>query len=394
MQPLEVQLMGGFSIRAGGQDACGQVGRAHQVWAILAALLLERGRSVPMEELADRLWREPPPNMPNSLKAVLHRTRARLDGLWEGAGRELILFREGGYAWNDQVPVSVDFEQFRALCLEAEKDLSQEERVEMELQALALYKGGFLPPLRELPWAETIAAQCRGLYVSHLLLALPVLEKQERWEEICALCQDAEAWEPYLMEVYRTHMAALIRRKDPAEAIVLYEEARETLLTGPGLLPSDEMDAMYRKALHGMNARALPMDALMEQLQEGPGLTGGLVCDYGIFKALCHSMARGILRGGRACVALLTLSGEDGGELPPRSLECAVSNLQDVIRESLRQGDTLARCGASQFVLLLPQADPNGCKIVCGRIQKAFRRQFPHSPARLHSAVHPLEPRK
>ncbi len=394
MRPLKVQLMGGFSIEAGERDAWGQAGRARQVWAILSALLLERGRSLSARELCERLWPQPPPNAANSLKAVLHRAQARLDALWEGAGRELILFQEGGYAWNEQAPVSVDFESFRELCLRAEEDMPPEERAELELKALALYKGGLLPPLRELPWVEKLASQCRGLYVSHLLLALPVLEKQGRWQEIGALCRDAEQWEPTLTEVYRAHMYALIEEGKQAQAIVLYEEARETLLTGPGVLPSDEMDAMYRKALHGMNARALPMAALMEQLQEGPGLGGGLVCDYGIFKALCHSMARGILRGGRACVALLTLSAEDGGDLPPRSLACAVINLQDVIRESLRQGDTLARCGASQFVLLLPQADPAGCNIVCGRIQKAFRRQFPHSPARLHTAVHPLEPRK
>jgi hypothetical protein len=49
-------------------------------------------------------------------------------------------------------------------------------------------------------------------------------------------------------------------------------------------------------------------------------------------------------------------------------------------------------CSASQYILMLPQANyENSCK-VCERVIKTFTRQYPHSPARLRYAVQPLEP--
>ena len=69
-----------------------------------------------------------------------------------------------------------------------------------------------------------------------------------------------------------------------------------------------------------------------------------------------------------------------------------MDNLQGIILNCLRRGDTVARCGADQFVLLLPQASTENSRMVGQRIRRAFTRQFPHSPAVLHSFVQPLPP--
>ena len=67
-----------------------------------------------------------------------------------------------------------------------------------------------------------------------------------------------------------------------------------------------------------------------------------------------------------------------------------MDNLQGVILSRLRRGDAAARCSASQFVLLLPQASYENGQMICSRILRAFARQFPHSPARLQISVQPL----
>lgn len=86
------------------------------------------------------------------------------------------------------------------------------------------------------------------------------------------------------------------------------------------------------------------------------------------------------------------MADKDGGELPKRSLDRVMENLQDTIRSSLRRGDVACQCSVSQFLLLLPQANYENSCMVWSRVVKAFARQYPHSPAVLRVTVHPLEP--
>ena len=117
------------------------------------------------------------------------------------------------------------------------------------------------------------------------------------------------------------------------------------------------------------------------------------MCDYDFFRVIYHAEARSVARSGAAIhIALLNVEGEGARSLPRRSLDCAMDNLLEVVRSSLRRGDIVSRCSISQYILMLPNANyENSCK-VCQRIIRTFFRQFPHSPARIHASVQPLEP--
>ena len=138
---------------------------------------------------------------------------------------------------------------------------------------------------------------------------------------------------------------------------------------------------------------AVPIGVVREQLREQEPPAGALVCDYDFFKVLYHAEARMIARSGDAVhIGLLSVLGEGGKELPKRSLDRAMENLQEQIRLNLRRGDIASRCSVSQFILMLPQANYENSCMVCERVIKAFYRQYPHSPAELHYSVQPLEP--
>jgi GGDEF domain-containing protein len=89
-------------------------------------------------------------------------------------------------------------------------------------------------------------------------------------------------------------------------------------------------------------------------------------------------------------IALLSVASEREAALPRHSLDRCMDNLQGIILSHLRQGDAAARCSASQFVLLLPQATYENGRQICERIIRAFGRQFPHSPAVLRASVQSL----
>ena len=167
----------------------------------------------------------------------------------------------------------------------------------------------------------------------------------------------------------------------------------ELLFSNFGVMPSEEIRAMYREAVRTVNDRAVPIGVVREQLREQEPPAGALVCDYDFFKVLYHAEARMIARSGDAVhIGLLSVLGEGGKELPKRSLDRAMENLQEQIRLNLRRGDIASRCSVSQFILMLPQANYENSCMVCERVIKAFYRQYPHSPAELHYSVQPLEP--
>ena len=94
--PLQIQMFHEFTIRQTGTQ-CAVSGRSHKLYLLLAYLIWERKRPIPSEELTSLLWEETAPASFNALKALVHRARTCLDQLSEGAGRTLLLSREGCY---------------------------------------------------------------------------------------------------------------------------------------------------------------------------------------------------------------------------------------------------------------------------------------------------------
>lgn len=207
------------------------------------------------------------------------------------------------------------------------------------------------------------------------------------------LCRRALEVEPYDEGLYRHLMRDLLDLGSQKEAIAVYEDMSELLFANFGVMPSEEIRALYREAVRTVNDRAVPMGVVREQLREPNLAAGALFCEYDFFKVLYHAEARAIARSGDAVhIALLSVLGEGGEELPKRSLDRVMENLREVIRHNLRRGDVATRCSVSQYLLMLPQANYENSGMVCERVIKAFFRQYPHSPASLNYSVQPLEP--
>lgn len=377
---LRVQTLGGFSIRRGEAALTG--GRSRKLFLLLAFLIWERARPVSYGELTDLLWAGREGGSLNALKAVLHRARSALDQLGPGCGKALILSREGGCQWNPEVPLVLDTEDFARLL--AAGDL------ESRLEALALYRGDFLPSLAGHPWADARSEALRRQYLETLLAVLPALAEADRRQEIADLSVTACALEPCREDLCRLRMEALLRLGRCQEAAQAYGALHDHLLSRLGVLPSQALRDLYREALGERDPRAVSPATLLETLLEPPR-SGSLLCGFDAFRTICHSTARMAGRSGRPVhIALLTAAGDDS--LARRSLDRAMDHLEEVLREGLRRGDAAARCGAGQFILLLPQADYDASRTVCARLVRSFTRRYPHSPVRITCFVQPLPP--
>jgi len=261
------------------------------------------------------------------------------------------------------------------------------------MDALSLYQGEFLSRLSREAWVVPLAAHYHDLYIQTVTEVLPLLEARGRWQELNALCRSALEAEPSYEPLYRSLMRGLLALGEQREAASVYEEMSKLLLSRFGVMPSEETRAIYRQAIRTAQDRVLPAGMVQEQLRESGSVSGALLCDYDFFKLMYQAQARSVSRSGETVhVALITLTDEQGNELAVRSLECAMENLAQTIKGSLRKGDIVSRCSASQYIIMLPQANYENSCMVCERIERAFFRRYPHSPARLNCSVQPLEP--
>lgn len=396
LSTLYIHMLGDFSIQSGDFMINDKDNRSRKIWLLLAYMIYCRNQTISQDKLITLLWgeeAESSTNPANALKTMFHRTRNLLDQLGEGVGHTLILRRAGNYAWNADIPFHLDTEAFEELCKQSAQAQDPEQRLDLSLQALTLYQGDFLSKLSNEPWVVPLSAYYHNLYVQTIQDCLPLLQERQQFHEIIPLCRKAVEVEPFNETLYQYLMRALVETGEQREAVSVYETMSDLLFSNFGIMPSEESRALYRDAVRIVNDHAVSLGTVREQLRESSQKSGALFCDYDFFRIIYHAEARAVARSGDAVhICLISVTDQSGNVLAKRSLDCSMENLQETICSSLRKGDIASRCSVSQFVLMLPQANYENSCMVCQRIIRAFNRQYPHSPAKLHFSVQPLEP--
>ena len=393
MEHVTVQMLGAFAIEAAGVRLSDSDNRTRKVWSLFAYLLCHRGTVISQRKLIELLWGEEPASdhPENALRITFHRARSALNQLWPGAGHELLLRGDGGYVWNPEIPVDIDADRFNALC--TGEYAGDGEKLEACLEAIALYHGDFLAKQASDAWVIPIAAHFHNLYISTVMTAASLLSAAGRHREAAALCHTAIAGEPYHEPLYQLLMQELAAAGDRKAAAAAYEELSCRLFDDFGIRPNEQTRRIYRDAVHAVSDRTLPMDLVLEQLQEPEVIPGAMRCDYDYFKVLCFAESRSMERSGSAThILLLSVSGTPDKPLCRRSMNRVMEQLGEQIRTNLRRGDTISRCSVSQYIIMLPQANYENSCMVCRRILGAFHRKHPHVTAKIQYMVQPLTP--
>ena len=390
---IKVNMLGSFSVEISGNIIDDSKGRTYKAWLLLAYLLYCRDRMVSGNELIKVLYGdEDRENPQNAFRAVLHRVRTLLDSLDSGSG-DIILYRDGGYCINPEFEVESDVERFNEFCQAGISADNEERRAEYFLQAAALYRGPFLEKLSSEAWARSVAVFYHEKYLTLIKEVLSVLQTKKRTKDIIGLCMAALQFESYDEELYLYLMRNLLESGNRQDVISVYDKICKLFMEDFGVLPSEELRSLYNQAVRDSGERYCSVDDLQETLRDKDTLYGALYCDYDVFKVLYNATARLLDRTGAVVhVCMFSLTDEKNGPLHKRSREIAMDNFQELIRTSLRRGDVFTRCSNSQFAVLLQLANYENSCMVCERINRAYRRAYPHSPARITYSVRAVQP--
>lgn len=389
MDLLNIQMLGGFSLKLGDRELQDTDTRSKKVWVLLAYLILHRDQTVSQSRLIDLLWGSEPDssNPENALRITMHRTRTLLEQLSPETGRGLIQRRRGGYQWNGDG--QVDCERFEALCRQTTED--PELRLRHLMEALNLYRGDFLPRQSGEVWVVPLASYLHNLFLSASQEAAELLTQQGRTLEAISVCRRALALEPCHEGFCRELMQLLAGSGDRRGAAEVYDRLSKRLFDDFGISPSEETRAVYRATAHAPEERVLGIDEVMHTIQEASTPIGALQCDYDYFRILCYALSRTLERNGGAIhVALLSAVSTAEREMPRQSMDRVMGQIGHQIRMNLRRGDVFCQCSISQFMVLLPKANFENAQVICDRILRSFRRAYPYIPVRISYQIRPL----
>jgi DNA-binding SARP family transcriptional activator/Tfp pilus assembly protein PilF len=259
---LELGILGPVrAVRAGRDVALG----GPKPRAVLALLLVDAGRVVPAEYLAEVLWRgSPPPGAAKTLRSYISRLRSLLEP--EAA----LVARGGGYAIRVD-PDRVDAARFERLTGAGRDALGRGEAAAAAgrfAEALALWRGR---ALADVSGVEPLAREAARLEELRLVAVEGRIEADiERGlaAEVTGELEQLVAEHPVRERLWRLLVLALYRAERQADALAAYRRARQMLAEELGIEPGPELRQLEEEVLRqevpppatAAVTRALPRD--------------------------------------------------------------------------------------------------------------------------------------
>ncbi|SDM66377.1 BTAD domain-containing putative transcriptional regulator [Allokutzneria albata] len=208
-----------------------------KVRALLADLLVHRGRVVSADRLAEDLWAERQPVNPMaSLQTKVSRLRRALGGLVESRPPGYVLLVE---------PEAVDLGRFDALLLRARRADNARVRADLLTEALSLWRG---PAFADFADEDFVRAAAERAEEQRLTAVESLAEARLELGEQPDLAQ-VVAEHPLRERLRAAHIRALYRAGRQNEAIDHYEDLRARLADELGLDPGPGLVALHTAIL-------------------------------------------------------------------------------------------------------------------------------------------------
>lgn len=211
-----------------------------QVARDLFLLLLAHPEGLTKEQIGNIFW---PDSTQSELKLRFKNTIYRLR---HAAGKDVILFQgDDRYLFNREMDYEYDVEVFLKEIAQAEKADTAEKKESHLLNAVAAYKGDYLPGLDD-DWVVIERERLFQMYMDALLmLANSALDRKD-YESSLAFCQKALQEDSCFEDAHRIAMRVFAAQGNRALLVRQYEQCRQALLEEVDAQPSYQTQMLYK----------------------------------------------------------------------------------------------------------------------------------------------------
>lgn len=241
--PIEILSLGRFEVRVDGTPLRFERKTPRRPLALLKALIAAGGREVAETALMDALWPEADGDAASAaLATTLHRLRRLVR-------YSAAVIRRDGRVGLDGTLCQVDCWRLEDLLADGEAALARSSEAPRRLvsEAVALYRGPFLPGDVDDAWATALRERLRARLLRLLSTVGRLHEQAGRWEEAAACYERGLDLDDGAEGLCRRAMGAYARLARPAEGLALYERCRRQLGAALGVAPSAETEALHRE---------------------------------------------------------------------------------------------------------------------------------------------------
>jgi DNA-binding SARP family transcriptional activator len=312
--PLEVVGEAG-ALRLGGPKRRG----------VLAILLLNANRVVPIDRLADDLYGDATPaSAVTQLQGHVSQLRKLLDpDRPAGAPGSLLETREPGYLIK-VAPEQIDLQRFERQTEDALRALARGDAADAAAslrRALDLWRGPALADLADEPFAQPAIARLEELRLAALEQRIEAELALGRHLELVGELETLVSEYPFREGLRGQLMLALYRSGRQTDALAAYREARRALVESFGVEPTPTLQELERAILRQDRALELARDAAGPVPAELHGL---LVVERGAAETDAHlQLASTLLASAERELIVVRLVGDER-ELAPASAELSV----------------------------------------------------------------------
>lgn len=220
-----------------------ELGHARQR-CVLAVLLVDAGRVVPVGVVLDRVWSD---RLPRNARVTLSGYVSRLRRLLAAVPEVGLTRQADGYRLAVD-PMTVDLHRFRDLVAQARAATARDVGTTLFGEALALWRGQAFGTL-DTPWLNCVRDELAAERLATELDRNDLALEQGQHVALLAELSAGAAAHPWDERLAGQLMLALYRCGRQAEALRHYDELRSRLADEVGIDPSPSLQRLHRRVL-------------------------------------------------------------------------------------------------------------------------------------------------
>ena len=382
---IRIQLLGNYLFYIDEKRIESPVSKTRKGSALMAFLILNRGRSVPNQRLMRELWPSSAVTNPeNALKTLVSRVRTMLNQMAEGLGRSIVSDR-GAYHWEMQEGIRIDILDVMDIFDQLERTRDDETRRALYQQLIRLYKGD-LYQTGDLEEEPAYAEQIHRQYVNAVYQYVDLLRGKEAYNEICAVCRTALSVDNFDDRLHIELMRAMVNLNRVSDAMEQYRHAANMTYRYLGAEPSESMQAFYRQLNRSRKSLKFNLDTIRNELRESSNIEhGAFVCDYNMFKEIYSLLMRNLERLGTTMfLGIIMIDDTEDTHINYIQQESIMSGLIEIMRDNLRKGDIITHFAPTIVAVLLPTVNYETGTMVMERVRELFYKRYPNSGIPFH----------